>query len=60
MSLHTSSHTTKQRLRAEMLTAQGDYRQALEDYKDALSSSPHHTMTYIIRIACDYFMTQRE
>ena len=57
MSLHTSSHTTKQRLRAEMLTAQGDYRQALEDYKDALSSSPHHTMTYIIRIACDYFMT---
>ena len=32
-----------QRLRAEMLADQGDYRQALEDYKEALTAKPQDT-----------------
>ena len=43
-----------QRLRAEMLTAQGDYRQALEDYKDALTRRPQDT-TLLRQTAQVYF-----
>lgn len=43
-----------QRLRAQMLTAQGDYRQALEDYKEALTRKPQDT-TLLRQTAQVYF-----
>lgn len=41
--VNRSTQAHLQQLRAEMLTAKGDYRQALEDYKDALSTHPQDT-----------------